>query len=121
MTISQRLIAAIASLIVMVVIVDLVRRRRLREEYALLWLGSALLILLVSLFSNVVTWLARVLGIAHPAYALFVIALLLGMVLAIHFTVVLSKLTAQNWRLTQEIGLLRRQLEEDSRHKGESP
>ena len=119
MTISQRLIAGIASFLVMVVIVDLVRRRRLREEYALLWLASGVVILLVSVFSNVVSWLAQLLGIEHPAYALFVIALLVGMALAIHFTVVLSKLTAQNWRLTQEIGILRRQMEEDSVQKEE--
>ena len=117
MTISQRLIAGIASILVMALIVDLVRRRKLREEYALLWLASGLVMLLVSIFSNVVAGLARLIGIEHPAYALFVIALFVGMVLAIHFTVVLSKLTAQNWRLTQEIGLIRRQLEEDSSHK----
>lgn len=104
--------AGIASLLVMALIVDLVRRRRLREEYALLWLASGLMILLLSISHDIIPWLAKLMGIEHPAYALFVIAFFVGMVLAIHFTVVLSKLTAQNWRLTQEIGLLKRQIEE---------
>ena len=118
MTVSQRLMAGLASMIVMAIIIDLVRRRRLREEYALLWLGSGMVILLLAISHDIIPWLAALMGIEHPAYALFVIALFVGMVLAIHFTVILSKLTAQNWRLTQEIGLLRQQLEETKSPSG---
>ena len=108
---SQRLVASIASLVLMIFIVDLVRRRKLREEYSLLWLGAGLVILITSIHGKVITWIASLLSIQHPAYSMFVIALFVGMILAIHFTVVLSKLTSQNWRLTQEIGLLRTELD----------
>lgn len=111
MTPSQRIIAGVASMLVMILIIDLVRRRKLREEYSILWLAAGLLMIITAVHGSLVTWLAKLLGIDHPAYSLFVIALFVGMVLAIHFTVVLSKLTAQNWRLTQEIALLRTELD----------
>lgn len=66
--------------------------------------------LLPALHDRVIFWLAGPLGIKHPAYSIFVLAMFVGLVLAIHFTIVLSKLTAQNWRLTQELALLRAQI-----------
>ncbi|MBP6965299.1 MAG: DUF2304 domain-containing protein [Armatimonadetes bacterium] len=112
MTPTQQIIAGLASLLVMMFVVDLVRRRKLREEYSMLWLAAGALMIVMALDRAALFWLATALGIEHPAYALFVVAIFVGMVLAIHFTVVLSKLTAQTWRLTQEIGLLRTELDE---------
>lgn len=106
MTLVQQIIAGIVSLLVMFVVVDMVRRRKLREEYSILWLGAGLVMLIMAIDRTALFWFAELLGIEHPAYALFVVALFVGMVLAIHFTVLLSKLTAQTWRQTQEIGLL---------------
>jgi len=108
----QRLVASAISFLVMVAIVDLVRRRRLREEYSVMWLGAGLVMLLTAATGSPVAWLAKLLRIEHPAYSLFLLAMLLGLVLAVHFTVVLSKLTAQAWRLTQEIALLKSELDE---------
>lgn len=112
MTLQQRVIAGAASLLVMVFVIYLVKRRRLREEYSLLWLAACLAVFLTAACKGAIPFFARLLGIQHPAYSLFVVALFIGMVLAIHFTVVLSKLTAQNWRLTQEVGLLKAELEQ---------
>lgn len=112
MTLTQQITAGIASLLVMLFVIDLVRRRKLREEYSMLWLGAGALMIVMALHRGALFWFAQALGIEHPAYGLFVAALFLGMVLAIHFTVVLSKLTAQTWRLTQEIGLLRSELDQ---------
>ncbi|MEI6914201.1 MAG: DUF2304 domain-containing protein [Armatimonadota bacterium] len=112
MTPSQRIIAAVASLILVFLIADLVRRRKLREEYSILWLIGGAMIFIVSTSDRAIFLLAKMLSIAHPAYALFVLAMFIGLMLSIHFTIVLSKLTAQNWRLTQEIALVKTELEE---------
>lgn len=111
MTLLQRIVAGGLSLAVMILIVDLVKRRKLREEYSVLWLGAGCVMLLAVVVSGALDWFARLLQIKHVAYAVFVLALFVGLVLAIHFTVVLSKLTAQTWRLTQEVGLLKARLE----------
>ncbi len=112
MTQHQQVIAIVASALVMAFTFELVRRRRLREEYSMLWLAAGLVLLVLSIDSGLITWMAGVLGIQHPAYSLFVIALFIGMILALHFTLVLSKLTAQNWRLNQEIALLKQRLDQ---------
>lgn len=119
MTPLQRIIAGVASVLVMILIVDLVRRRKLREEYSILWLAAGLLMIATAACGGFINMLAKMLNIEHPAYSLFVIALFVGMVLAIHFTVVLSKLTSQNWRLTQEIALLRTELDKQRKDEGQ--
>ena len=111
MTPFQRWICGAASIVLMVFLFDLMRRRKLREEYSMLWLASCLMMLAMALHGNVVNWIGRLLHTKHAAYSLFVIALFIGVMLAIHFTVVLSKLTAQNWRFAQEIGLLRAEID----------
>jgi len=120
MTPMQRIIAGFASLLVMALIIDLVRRRKLREEYSILWLAAGFLMILTAIHGRIVNWMARLMHTEHPEYGLFVLALFVGIVLAIHFTVVLSKLTAQNWRLTQEVGLLRTELDETRRREKEA-
>jgi hypothetical protein len=116
----QTIIAGVASVLVMIFIIDLVRRRKLREEYSILWLAAGLVMIIASVSGKFVNWLAYLLNIEHPAYSLFVIALLVGMFLAIHFTVILSKLTGQNWRLTQEIALLRTELDKQRKDEGQA-
>jgi hypothetical protein len=110
-TAGHRLICAAISLVVLVVILNLVRKGRLREEYSLLWIAACAGMILFAAKADLVVRFARLLGIDHPAYSVFALAFLSGMVLAIHLTVVVSKLTAQNWRLTQEIALLKAELD----------
>lgn len=120
MILLQRLIAGVFSAVLFIVLVDLVRRKKLREEYSILWMASAIAMIVLAARSDLINWLARLLHIQHPAYGLIVMALLMGLSLAIHFTIVLSKLTAQNWRLTQEIGLLEARLNQLTEAKSAS-
>jgi len=110
----HRWVAGIFSLLIIIVVIDLVRRKKLREEYSILWLLAGFVIILFAIKSDIINWMANLLGIQHPAYAMIVIALLIGLVMAIHFTIVLSKLTAQVWRLTQEIGLLEEKVDRNT-------
>lgn len=109
---SQVQIAAIAgSVAVMAVVFQLIRRRRLREEYAILWfLGSAALIA-VSLWRSSLDWAARVLGVAYPPSVLLLAAIGLGFLVAIHFSMSLTQLAEQNKRIAQELALLRHRFE----------
>jgi len=112
MTDYQRIVAVLVSAAIICFVFELVRRRRLREEYALMWMAAGIVTLVFSLHGSLIMRLAGLLGIQHPAYAVFMLALFLGTVLAIHFTTVLSKLTGQIWRLTQEIGILQQRIQE---------
>jgi hypothetical protein len=98
------------SLGVMAIVFQLIRRRKLREEYALLWFlaGSALIV--VSLWPESLDWIARLAGVAYPPNVLLLAAIALGFLLAMHYSVSLSRLADQNKRLAQEVAILQEEL-----------
>jgi hypothetical protein len=105
------LISAIGSLILLVVIVILTRQRRIREQYSLIWLAVGFLMLVFSLFKGLLDFIARLAGVYYAPSLLIVLAIFSGLVLGIHFTIVLSRLTENNKKLIQEVGLLKNRLE----------
>ena len=106
-------IVAIASAVVLFALVfELVRRRRLMERYALLWLLSATTLLALSVWGDLLTLLARTIGIAYPPSALFVVALGFILLLLLHFSLVISALTDQSKVLAQRVGMLQQQIDQ---------
>lgn len=99
-------IAVALTLGLIAVIVELIRRGRLREEYALIWLASAVVFLFFSIFRGAFDAIAHAMGIAYgPALIILGIALF-GFVMLVHFSIVISRLTSENKRLAQEVALL---------------
>ena len=90
-----------------VLIVELVRRRALREKYALLWLGVGVLVLLLSIFRPVLDRLALALGIAYGPSALFLFSTLFLFGVAAHLSFEVSRLEEKTRMLAEEIALLR--------------
>lgn len=102
----------LTSVVAILLVVQLVRRRSLREDYALLWLGGGLVLLVFSVKKNLLDQLAAFVGIAYAPSLLLLGAILLGFLLSMHFSVALSRLAEQNKRLAQELALLRLSVEE---------
>ncbi len=100
-----------ASLVVILLVVQLIRRRKLREEYAILWFASSILLLLLALKRDLLHQAAAFVGVSYPPSLLLLGAIFVGFVVAMHFSVALSRLSEQNKRLAQEIALLRLRLE----------
>jgi hypothetical protein len=109
---SVTLFAALSSLVIFAVIIELIRRGRLREQYALLWLGTATVILVFGLWRDGLNELADALGIAYPPNALFVLALAFMLLLLLHYSTVISKLSDRSTTLTQRIAILEERLRE---------
>ena len=109
---SVTLFAALSSLVIFAVIIELIRRGRLREQYALLWLGTATVILVFGLWRDGLNELAAALGIAYPPNALFVLALAFMLLLLLHYSTVISRLSDRTTTLTQRIAILEQQLRE---------
>ena len=84
----------------------------MREQYALLWLGTATVILLFGLWRDGLNELADVLGIAYPPNALFVLALAFMLLLLLHYSTVISRLSDRTTTLTQRIAILEERLRE---------
>jgi hypothetical protein len=112
----QRIIAIAISAGLLLLILELVRRKRLMERYALLWLFSTLLLLVLSVWSGLLNSLASALGVSYPPSALFAVAFGVVLVLLIHFSLAVSRLSDQNKILAQRLGILQRRVEDQHEH-----
>ena len=118
---SVTLFAALSSLVIFAVIIELIRRGRLRERYALLWLGTATVILVFGLWRDGLNELADLLGIAYPPNALFVLAMAFVLLLLLHYSTVISKLYDRTTTLTQRLAILEERIRELEGSGGSEP
>jgi hypothetical protein len=109
---SVTLFAALSSLVIFAVVIELIRTGRLRERYALLWLATATVILIFGLWRDGLNQLADVLGIAYPPNALFVLAMAFVLLLLLHYSTVISRLSDRTTTLTQRIAILEQRIRE---------
>jgi hypothetical protein len=103
----------------LVIIIELVRQRRLEEQYSLLWLATAALLVALALTRNVWDQVAVSVGIAYPPTALFIAGFLAMIMILLQFSTVISKLSRQNRQAAQEIGFLNWKLNELEKRLGE--
>lgn len=106
----QTLVAILLAVSMLLVVLELIRRRRLREEYSLLWIGTALALLVLALNRDVLIWLSSLIGATTPNTTLFFGALVFLMLLGLQFSVRLSRLTYRMRKLTRQVGLLEEEL-----------
>ena len=104
-TLTRVAVIAIAALVA-VTVVELVRRRRMMERYALLWLGAALTLLVLAIWKGLLTTLSADVGIKAPANALFAVGFLFVVVLLLSVSLAISRLSEQNKQLAQRVALL---------------
>jgi len=106
--VSISIAASVASILLILVVLELIRGRKLKERYALLWLATGIVLLVLSAWRGGLNTIADWLGVeTYPPAILFAVATLFVIVVLLHYSTVLSKLTDDNVRLAQEIGLLR--------------
>jgi hypothetical protein len=96
----------------LVVVLELVRRRSFLERYAILWLFSGLILLALAIWQGLLEQVSRLVGIAYPPNALFLIAFGFVMILLLHFSLAVSKLSDQTRVLAQRLALLERRQRE---------
>lgn len=106
MTPTQRIFAVATSVATLVFIVELVRRRRLKEEYSWLWIVTGVVMVVLSAWYGLIEHITRFIGAVTVTTTLFIFGLLFLLVISVHFSTVISKLTQQVRRLTQEIAIL---------------
>jgi hypothetical protein len=106
MDVRIQLVAIAGAVVLLLTVLELVRRRRLLERYALLWLFSALVLLGLSLWRGALTKVSETVGIAYPPNALFFIAFGFTLVLLLHFSAAVSRLADQTRVLAQRQALL---------------
>jgi hypothetical protein len=107
-----QLVAILATGVMFVVVFELVRRRRLMERYALLWLFSSTVLLGLAVWKGLLDQVSRAIGIYYAPSALFAVALGCVLLLLLHFSLVISRLVDQSKVLAQHVSLLRERVEE---------
>ena len=104
--VKAQIFAVIVSAIFLGVVLELVRRRRLVERYALLWMLAAVALLVLAIWRGALNDLADAIGVISPPNALFLIALGVVFVLLLHFSIATSRLSEETKILAQEVARL---------------
>ena len=101
------IVASIASLLLLLIVFELIRSRRLRERYAILWLVTGVVLLVLSAWRGGLNTIAGWFGVTgYPPAVLFAVATLFILAVLLHYSTVISKLADQNVILAQRLALL---------------
>ena len=111
MPIKQKIFALIISVLVFVVTIELVRKKRLREEYSVLWLATSVIMIVLVLKYDWLQTVTTLIGAGLPTSTLFLGAIIFLMLIAVQFSLKISCLSDQVKNLVQENALLRREFE----------
>jgi hypothetical protein len=101
-----QVVTILVAALLLVGVIDLVRRRRLLERYALLWLLSSVVLLGLAIWRGALDKIAAQLGVASPPNALFIVAFGFVLWMLLHFSIAVSRLSDQSKILAQRAALL---------------
>jgi hypothetical protein len=115
------ILASVAALILLLVVLELIRSRRLQERYALLWLLTCVVVLFFAAWRSALGRFSDLIGIAYPPSALFLLASGFVLILLLHYSTVISELAERNLVLAQRLALLEQKLRETGKEEEENP
>jgi len=102
----QKILAALFGVTLLVAIIELVRRRKLKEEYSWLWILAAVAILVIGLNYPLLQWITRLIGAGWTTATLFFFGIFFVLALCLQFSVKISKLETQVKNLAQQLAIL---------------
>jgi hypothetical protein len=103
-------LTALTAVILLAVIIELVRRRQLREKYAVLWIGVGVATVLLGFFPGMLNALARAVGVASGASLVLFLGVVFLLLVCIHLSWEASRLEEKTRTLAEEVALIRAQL-----------
>lgn len=112
MPIRQKIFALLAAIALCIFIVEMVRRRKLREEYSWLWLLTGFGVIVLAVWYDLLVFITEMIGAALPTTTLFIFSLLFLLLIALHYSIKISSLTDQVRKLAQKIAILQSELDE---------
>jgi hypothetical protein len=110
------LVSVIFCAVFILITIELIRRKKLAERYALLWLILGLVMLIFSLLPGLLETVSRALHIYYAPSLLFLVGFLFSLIFIMHLTIVISKLHRKLTRLVQEIALLKSSIGKEDPH-----
>lgn len=117
MTTHQQVFAGVTSIVVLALILELVRRRRLLEEYSWLWLATAVGMIVLVVWYRPLLYVTWVIGAVSPVTTMLLFASLFLLAIAVHYSIIISRLTTQLKNLAQELALLSERVDGPDRRR----
>jgi hypothetical protein len=117
MTMQQRMLVGLGAIVLLILVLELVRRRKLREEYTIFWLVTCVVLLVLAIWKGALELVARVVGTTLPLSALFGVGFFLALLIMLHFSMVISGLWRQNKQMAKEIALFEEMIRELQRRE----
>ncbi len=111
-SLQQRVEIIVVSLVMCALIFELIRRKRLMERYAILWLLAGVTVVVLSVGQDLLVKLTHAAGISYAPSAVFAIAFLFVLAMLVQFSMTISRLSDQNTALAQRLALLQQRLEQ---------
>jgi hypothetical protein len=105
MPLTRRLVPLVMAIIVILAAIELIRRRKLREEYAMLWLTASVALLVFAIFPGIVLWLQNTLQVNYLTIIVLSCFLFLAMIL-MHMATIISRQAEQIRRVAEQIALM---------------
>lgn len=120
MLIEQKILSVVISLFLAVIILVLIKRGKLREEYALLWLLISIIVFLLAAFSPFLYFIMHFFKASAATSVVFMLGIIFLLLMNLHFSVSLSGLKNKIKQLVQDLALLETELkrEKDKREQG---
>ncbi len=112
MPIHQKIFAFIISVVIFLFIIEMLRRRKLKEEYSWLWILTGIGMIVLVFWYKLLVIITNLIGAATPTTTLFIFSNLFLLVLSIHYSIIISNLTHHIKDLGQEIALLKNEMKE---------
>lgn len=113
-----QVLAIIGSILFLIFIIELIRKRKIKEEYGLLWIFFGVVFIIISLWRQGLEVLSHLLGIFYAPAAFLLILIVAMLLILIQYSLVISRLSEHYKALNQQIGILRLELKELREKKG---
>ncbi|MCJ7813529.1 DUF2304 domain-containing protein [bacterium] len=107
MPLKGRIIVAIITFFLFFIVLNLIRKRRMKIEYSILWLGVSLIIFVMSIWQGLGDRIAYFMGIDYPPALFFLVAVVFILLILLHFSLEITKLKDQLKIVVQELSLLK--------------
>jgi len=106
MSIRIQILAIVACVMIIFFIISLIRKRKLREEYSIMWLIGSMALIVFAIWRDLLDIIASAVGVFYAPAILLLVIMFFGILIFLHITVVISRQTDQNKNMAQEIALL---------------
>lgn len=109
--------AIIFSIAFIIFIINLVRKNKLDEKYSILWLFASVVILIVALFPSIITIIAQKFNVFYPPTLMLLFSIIVLGAYIVHITVVITKQNKMIVKLTQELGILKEEINKQKKEE----